>query len=722
MQVETADAEKVRGKCAPCTPELEGSNQTCPRGKTTSCETCKGLAVASFHLLLVNLTINDSPVGYSPSRGPSVHFQATYNHREILQPAVFTYSNLGPKWTFNWLSYVEDNPANLTGPATVYAQGGGHDIYAGFSGGSYAPHAETRAVLVRTATSPIRYEHRLADGTIEVFAQPDGASTSPRRTFLTEIRDPQGHTLTFTYDASLRLVAATDALGQVSTVSYEDGDPLKVTKVTDPFGRFARFEYTAGKLTRITDVIGLTSEFTYEAGDFINSLTTPYGTWTFAHGLNGANVWAEATDPVGGKERVEYGLTSTLPAVEPAADGANRVRDLQRHLERLHQPALDQAGAHDLRAGIPPRRARRVGCATSRSSGLSPSPTAARSPWRTASGTPTPARRWAAQVGTRAAPSKVARVLDDGQTQLRQYEYNLKGSLIREIDPVGRETVNVYGVNNAPDPTPATGNGIDLLQTKVKNAASPGGWDIVSSSTYNAEGQPLTSTDAAGQVTTYSYDAQGRIETIATPPRAGITEQRTTTYTYDPVTGNVAGVTGPGGVTTSYTYDADARLRTTTDSDNYTLTYDYDDLDRQIKVTYPDGTYEETVYDRLSPVRRRDRLGRWTHTFYDALQRVVSTRDPEGRTVSQEWCSCGDMEKLIDPNGNPTRWEKDIQGRTLREVRVDGSAKEFTYEATSGRLKKVKDAKGQEIHSTYSLDDKLLQTTYVRRRAPDSRT
>jgi hypothetical protein len=48
--------------------------------------------------------------------------------------------------------------------------------------------------------------------------------------------------LTFTWDASLRLVAATDALGQVTTISYEHTDPLKITKVTDPFGRFATFE------------------------------------------------------------------------------------------------------------------------------------------------------------------------------------------------------------------------------------------------------------------------------------------------------------------------------------------------------------------------------------------------------------------------------------------------------------------------------------------------
>jgi YD repeat-containing protein len=73
--------------------------------------------------------------------------------------------------------------------------------------------------------------------------------TSPRRIFLTDVIDPQGQTLHFTYDGQLRLVALTDAIGQVTTIAYElSSDPLKITKVTDPFGRSARFEYDADGL------------------------------------------------------------------------------------------------------------------------------------------------------------------------------------------------------------------------------------------------------------------------------------------------------------------------------------------------------------------------------------------------------------------------------------------------------------------------------------------
>ena len=115
--------------------------------------------------------------------------------------------------------------------------------------------------------------------------------------------DPTGNAVVIGYDASFRVTAITDSLGQVTTISYERADdPLKITKVTDPFGRFAVFDYAAGKLSTITDVIGIQSQFTYLAGtDSIDSLTTPYGTTTFVTGENGANRWIEMTDPLGGR-------------------------------------------------------------------------------------------------------------------------------------------------------------------------------------------------------------------------------------------------------------------------------------------------------------------------------------------------------------------------------------------------------------------------------------
>jgi RHS repeat-associated protein len=304
----------------------------------------------------------------------------------------------------------------------------------------------------------------------------------------------------------------------------------------------------------------------------------------------------------------------------------------------------------------------------------------------------------ASGVGPEGRPAKIGRVLDDGSSQIYRYEYNSKGNVTRVTDPVGRETLNEFDTNE-----------IDLVRVKQKNGSNQ---ELLLSATYNAQGQPLTTTDAAGQTTTYTYNAQGQILTVTTPPRAGITENRTTTHSYDS-NGVLQSITGPAaGETTSFTYDGYGRTRTVTNSDGYTLTYDYDPLDRITKVTYPDGTYEETVYNRLDAEKHRDRLGRWSHTFYDPLRRASAARDALGRTTTQQWCTCGSLDKLIDANGNATAWERDVQGRVTREVRADGAAWEYTFEATTGRLKQVKDAKNQVTSYEYFRDDNLKQTSY----------
>lgn len=110
------------------------------------------------------------------------------------------------------------------------------------------------------------------------------------------------------------------------------------------------------------------------------------------------------------------------------------------------------------------------------------------------------------------------------------------------------------------------------------------------------------------------------------------------------------------------------------------------------------------------PVGGRERLEEVR--IYDALRRVTAVRDPEGRTVVQEWCDCGSLDKLIDANGNVTSWERDLQGRVIKETRANGSFKTFDYESTSNRLARINDAKGQTTQYTYALDDKLLFTEH----------
>src|SRR5207248_3568595 len=223
-------------------------------------------------------------------------------------------------------------------------------------------------------------------------------------------------------DSSFRITTVTDALGQVTSLSYESsGDSLKITKVTDPFGRYAVFGYTNGRLTSITDPIGIQSQFSYASGtDFINSLQTPYGTSTFATDSNSnPNHWIEMTDPLGGTERVEYrdnapGINASDPSGTVPAGFTNSGLDFANTFywdKKAIQMYPPVNGVYDYtKARITHWLKSPNGSLVSRTSSSEKAPLENRV-WCAYSGQPDYSR-----MGTLAQPTQVARVLGDGST------------------------------------------------------------------------------------------------------------------------------------------------------------------------------------------------------------------------------------------------------------------------------------------------------------------
>ena len=301
-------------------------------------------------------------------------------------------------------------------------------------------------------------------------------------------------------------------------------------------------------------------------------------------------------------------------------------------------------------------------------------------------------------------------MLDDGSTQTTFVEYNAVHRVTRSTDPLGRTTIYTYGTNNTPDTDPAVGRGVDLLKVEQVNGQNR---DLLLSATYNAQHAPVTITDASGQVWTFTYNGLGQMLTATTPARAGITEDRTTTYAYD-ANGYLQSVTGPAaGANASYTYDGYGRLRTATDADAYTLTADYDALDRMTKVTFPDGTFDQATYNRLDVEQQQDRLGRITRVMHDALRHPVTIQDPKQQITTLIWCGCGALDKLVDANGHATSWTRDLEGRVTQKQDADGSAASYVYENTTSRLKSTTDAKSQTTGFTYFVDDRPRQVTHT---------
>jgi RHS repeat-associated protein len=689
-------------------------NATCPcLDKScggSSCTTCKpcieGMATYTMHALLTSLTLEDTPVRFNSPVGSQVGFTATYNQNEANQPASFYYSNLGPLWDYSWLSYITDNPFSPGADVSLYMDGGGTLPFSNFNPGtqSYSTEAMSQTVLVLLTNAT--YELRFPDGSRREYGQSDGSAGSTRRIFMTQMIDPSGNAVQFKYDSQLRITNVVNAIGQAMTLLYTNTAFLfQITSVVDPFGRAAQLLYnTNGLLIQITDVMGLTSQFTYGSNQFVTALTTPYGTTTFATGTTNGGSYLMATDPLGGTELVEYSQALPVPHALPASEVPHGLstfnlfidsRDsfywdkkayaegawdwTKAHLYHwLHQSPAGQLSARILESEKDPLEGRI---------------------WYNYPGQSTnfgaPYYLDAAYTGASDEPTVVARVLDDGTTQLHSYLYNAFGNVTNSTDPLGRNFTFVYATNN-----------IDLLQVFMTHN---GKRESITSVAYNPQHLPVSLTDPSGQTTTNTYNPRGQLLTLTDA------KNQTTTFSYD-TNGFVLAIQGPlagPNDTVSLTYDTYNRVRTYTDTEGYTVTFSYDAFDRPILMSYPDGTTEQLVYDRLDLVTIEDRLGRWTTNTYNANRQLVSTLDPLGRLTRFEWCTCGLLEAIIDPIGRKTSFIYDVQGRLTAKQYPDGSVETQTYENSSGRPSVNTDAAGHRTIVEYNADDTVKRIAYL---------
>ncbi|HXC16280.1 MAG TPA: hypothetical protein VNV60_02450 [Holophagaceae bacterium] len=666
-----------------------------PPKKPTTCPV--GMPVASLNVYSAAVMIDDAPVGYTPPRGPSVSFLVSYNSKNVDQPATFTYANLGPKWGFTWLATLTDDPTTVGSSVTLYPSQGGIQVQpsTGYNSSTqtYAPDYYTQDQVVRTSSTSYKVLH--PDGSVEIYGLTDGAAVAPRRFFRTQAIDPAGNTLTYAYDAQFRLVSVADALGQVTTLSYSlTSDPLKITQVQDPFGRTATLTYANGLLASITDAAGLTSVFAYgpttqfptAAADFINAMTTPYGTTTFK-GMNGStNTWIVSTDPMGNQERAEYlNYCAALPTSDPAAPSGVINSGLNYYSSYFWDKRAMALAPGDYTQAHAYKWIYEAGTSLASILASEKKPLDHRT-WYLYAG-----QSNAIEMGTTATPSSELKILDDGTTQSRLRQLNALGRTTQETDPAGRITSYVYA-----------GNGIDLLEVHNITGATD---DLLAKYTYNAQHRPLTATDASGQTTTFTYNTFGQVHTVTNA------KNETTTLTYD-TNGYLQNIQGPvTGALTTFTYDSVGRIYSVTNPDNYTLSYGYDNLDRRTQITYPDASTEQTIYSLLDVGRTKDRLNRWTLMTYNPIRQLTDVQDPQGRLTHLNWCGCGTLESLVDPMGRITTWARDLEGRVVAKIYPDLTQTSYAYDS-AGRLTQRTDAKGQVTNYGYFIDDDLRSVAY----------
>lgn len=695
--VTSLDRKNIRGR-GPSSGYMPGEagDQPAVSSKEAGCPLCG----YNINESSVSLTISDTPVGYVPPVGPAVQSVVSYDQRDSGQPAFFTYTNLGQKWTLNWVRYVTDYPGRPGNTVTHYATGKTHS-YSGYDSttGRFNPQFEDGAVLVRVSEGV--YRRQLADGSREIYSQSDGATTYPRKVFLTEVDDPQGNAIHLSY-TGLRISRITDANGRDTVFSYNYNSQLQA--ITDPYGRQARFEYDGEKLKSITDIIGLNSSFAYDGNALINSLATPYGTTRFNFSPPGGSSIArylDIEDPRGAHERFESiepapGVPNTDPTPPSGVPVYNNYL-AYRNTFHWDKDAYVKAGC-SLAGGCDYTLAKQTHY-NHYSSYKSTVIESIKMPlenrvWfsyqgqSSPGGTPNPI-----DSGLFQSPSKAARVLDDGTTQITQAAYdNPFYMMTSATDAAGRIAKYSYI------------NDIDLAT--ISRTVAGGASATLGQFTYNGQHLPLTATDAAGQTTSYEYNAAGQVTKITDALGHG------TIYHYDG-SGRLTDIVNANNATaSSFTYDSLDRIATATDSEGLTVRYTYDAANRIISKSYPDGTRDHYSYDKLDLATYRNRQGQVWKYEHDATRNLTAIVSPASERTEFGYSGQGHLLTLTDARGQVTSWTYDIQGRPTSKTYQNGEAISFAYDAT-GRIKSQTDALGQVKQFAYTKDDQVSSISYI---------
>lgn len=366
-------------------------------------------------------------------------------------------------------------------------------------------------------------------------------------------------------------------------------------------------------------------------------------------------------------------------------------------------------------------------------------------------------------------------------TQLKQthYQYDSQGNLLKEREVYNGSyldttyTYDSYG--NMLSKTDAKGNIINFEYSSTYNYAYPTRVykpDGTTIATYEYDfdmGVKTKATDPKGNVYRYSYDALGRLTKEwldTTDPNLAITRE----IAYDDINNTVFLKYGNntkgwqeglifyhlalgkpqkiqrklnGQWVTIKEYDFDSHGRVIAERDNlgHTTSYAYDELDRKIKTTFPNGAFSTVTWDDrvLTTV---DPNGNQKIQTFDLLDRLVEVKEfPEPNTpliTSYTYDSASNLVKIVNPKLAETKYTYDNLGRLTRvDYPQDGAnpmapeiyaydsvgnlisktgangTKNIGYEFFAGyRVKQVTESGNKVTTYNYDANDNVLNQTW----------
>ena len=630
-----------------------------------------------------------------PTRGLPLGFTRAYNS---MWPADGT---LGYGWYHTWMVTAEEN-----GDTVSITYGDGRQIRFTWDESAYVPTAGVFSTLTKPGGV---FQLTEKDQTVYHF------DASGR---LASVEDKNGNATTLSYDGQDRLTSIAGPAGRTLTLAYSS--PVSGTllsQVTDPAGRTVQYSYNITReLTLVTDTLGYATAFSYDenhrllsitdanAHTFLSNEYNEFGRvvkqWdgdgnltTFAY--DEPNHKTIVTGPLGRATTYQYDAVLRLIS---AQDALNQTASYAYDTDNNRTQVTDKRGNttyYDYNGrGNVTIITDTLGYTRTYTYDDQNNPTSGTDPL--------------------------------GHTSV--YTYDLAGNLITSADPLGYITTwayDAYGqVVNQTDALDHT-----TLYAHDTHGHQSGLTDALGRTTvyvYDNVGRLLSETDAEGRTHTYTYDDANRLLSV-TDPLSGITS-----YGYDSV-GNRTSVTNPNGGATTFVYDEKDRLANTIDPLGHAITYTYDAVNNQTAATDPLGQPTAYGYDALNrrtsvadplgnttaytydPNGNRtaitDANGNTTSYTYDARNQLISVTDAEGGTVSYAYDAAGNRTTMTDANSHLTSYMYDALHRLAAVQDPLSYTVSYAYDAVGNRTGQTR-ADDTVISYAYDALHRLTSTNY----------